>query len=1846
MIVRSIGLIAALSLVAGIGSAQVQVTTYHNDISRSGQNAQETTLTPYNVNVNQFGKLFTQTVDGYVYAQPLYMPGVGVVVNGQTSTHNVLYVATEHDSVFQIDADSGQVLNQVSLIAAGGRTMNTSVDIGSGCTDQVPEVGISGTPVIDPTTGTLYVVAKSVVNNVAVQYLHALDIGSLAEKFGGPVTITGSVPGTGSNSKNSVLPFNSMYENNRPALLLENGHVIIGFGSHCDADPWHGWLMSYNASTLSQEAIFSSTPNGSHGGIWMSGGGIAADASGNTYFSTGNGTWDGSVDYGDSILKMGPPSGGTFAVLDYFTPWDQSALQASDIDVSAGGLLLLPTLPSGQQLLTMVGKNGTLFELDRNNMGKYCPNLTPACTNSDPQIVTEQPGATTGTWGSPAYWNGNLYWGGSNDHLKAFSFNTTTGQIASGTTSVSAFQFEYPSPTPSVSANGNTNGVVWALDNSAYASTCSAGTNCQALYAYEAANLGVQLYNSNEAPQYRDVPGSAVKFATPMIANGKVYVGSQYAVSAYGELPGAGSYASTITGVGLSSAYNLTGLQNAGSIITGGGIDGHSNAYPANLVGTAIAWNGASYTIGSAGMPDAVTSTTLALPPGNYTTLGLLGTAVNGAQVNQSFVVTYSDGTSTTFTQSLSDWGVFTNFAGESIVLTTQYRVIASGATQLGPFNLYGYSFSLNSAKTAVSLKLPANANVVVLAVDLGSATSGTTSQVATPTFSPTPGTYTAAQSVTLSDATGGASIYYTTNGSTPTTSSTLYTGPVTVGATETLTAIAVESGYTNSAVATGTYAINATTATPTLSLPTGTYTSAQSITLSDATGGASIYYTTNGSTPTTASTLYTSPITVSATTTISAIAVSTGNANSAVATATYTIAQPTAAVPTFSPAPGTYAATQVVTLADATSGATIYYTTNGTTPTASSTPYTGPITVSTTTTIAAIAVASGYANSGAASGSYTISTTVSGAPVSVSLSTADTLYGLAVAGTAATGGGLDGYNQAYAANLVGSSVTWNGATFALPSAGPATAVTSATIALPAGNYTALSLLGSGVNGSQASQIFVVTYSDGSTTTFTQSLSDWFTPQSYSGESVAVSMAYRIAGAGQPSTGPFYLYGYSFPLNPAKTVSSVKLPANKNVVVLAMDLTPLAMVAAPTFSPAPGSYAAAQSVTLSDATSGASIYYTTNGSTPTSSSTPYSGPISVASSKTINAIAIETGYASSAVTAGTYTIAAAASPPTFSPTPGTFTTSQTVTLSDTTAGASIYYTIGSSMPTTSSTLYTGPITVGATETLNAIAVATGLGNSAVATGAYTITVPASAPTFSPAPGPYASVQTVTLADATSGASIYYTLDGSTPTTSSALYSAPITVSASETINAIAIAPGGSASAVSSGVYTITPPAGAPTFSPAPGAYTSTQSVTLSDTTSGASIYYTTNGSVPTTSSTLYTGPIAISATTTINAIAFAPGDSASSVSGATYSITLPGGLTPVSAPLGATAGLYGIGTSGTAVTGGGLDGHGYAFASSLLGASLTWNGSTFTFAAPGPGSAAAGVTIPLPAGNYMTLNLLGTAVNGNQAGQTFVVTYSDGTTSTFTQSLSDWGTPQRYAGETRVLTMASRLTSTGATQTGTFNLYGYTFALNSAKTVASITLPGNANVIVLAIDLTPPATPASVSLANGGNLTGLATSGTAITGGGIDGFGHAYAANLVGSTVAWDNLTFNLAASGAGSAITSTRISLPAGKYVSLSLLGTAVNGSQSGQIFTVTYADGTTSTFAQSLSDWFTPQGNLGEATVLSTAYRIASTGATQTGPCYVYGYTFQLNSAKTVSSLTLPGNAKVVVLAIDLLP
>jgi hypothetical protein len=518
-------IIAALLLAKSRTQAGTSVLTSHNDNSRTGLNTNETVLTPANVASTNFGQLFTQPVDGFVYAQPLVMTNVTIPGKG---VHNVVFVATEHDSVYAFDADNDSGINalplwQASFInPAAGVTSVPSADVG--CTDLLPEIGVTSTPAIDPLTGTIYVEAKTeeVTNGVVtfVHRLHALDVTTGAEKFGGPVVIQASVPGTGDGDDGTGnIAFDPMKHMNRPGLLLSRGIIYLGYASHCDNGPYHGWLFGYDAHALAFSNVLNTTPNGGLGGIWQSGNGPAADTNGNIFLLTGNGTFDSTTnnDYGDSFLKISTTNG--LQLADYFAPSNQDALSSADLDLGSSGVMLLPDSVGSiahRHLLVSSSKAGTIYLVDRDNLGKY--------SSANDNIVEELPNAIGGAWSSAAYFNNTIYFQGSGDVLNAFPISQAF--ISPTPSAQGPDNFGFPGATPSVSANGTNNGIVWAIESDAF------GNNGPAiLHAYDATNVASELYNSDNVNQD---PGGAVKFAVPTIANGKVYAGAQYTLAVYG----------------------------------------------------------------------------------------------------------------------------------------------------------------------------------------------------------------------------------------------------------------------------------------------------------------------------------------------------------------------------------------------------------------------------------------------------------------------------------------------------------------------------------------------------------------------------------------------------------------------------------------------------------------------------------------------------------------------------------------------------------------------------------------------------------------------------------------------------------------------------------------------------------------------------------------------------------------------------------------------------------------------------------------------------------------------------------------------------------------------------------------------------------------------------------------------------------------------------------------------------------------------------------------------------------------------------------------------------------------
>jgi hypothetical protein len=527
------------------------VTTYHNDLSRDGANTQEYALTPSAVNSGKFGKLFTCPVDGAIYSQPLWVPNL--TVSG--AKHNVIFVTTQHDSLYAFDADNTacQQLWHDNLIDTGhgafaGETTVPSGPfnnlVGNGFGDIAPEVGVTGTPVIDPASGILYVVSKSVDSTATnfYQRLHAIDIATGNEKFTQPMSIASNITFPGTGDGGTTVTFNPRQQHQRAGLALVNGIVYVAWASHEDASPYYGWIAGFKASDLTPVSMLNVTPNVGFGGIWMGGGAPAADSSGNLYLITGNGGFDATSatppnnDYGDAFLQLSP----SLAITSYFSPADQASDQANDADFGSGGSAVVLNLTSGTLKHQVIGggKDGTLVLLNGDQMGG---------PQGSVQIQTVDAGG--GIFATGAFWNNNYYIAPIFAPLTAFSYNASTNLMSTAPTSVSVVTYGFPGATPSVSASGSTNGIVWALDNHLYCTNQSQGCGPAVLHAYNATNLTTDLWNSAQVPA--DAAGNAVKFTVPTVANGRVYIGTRG--NNIGGLPGSTSVSGELDVYGLNS---------------------------------------------------------------------------------------------------------------------------------------------------------------------------------------------------------------------------------------------------------------------------------------------------------------------------------------------------------------------------------------------------------------------------------------------------------------------------------------------------------------------------------------------------------------------------------------------------------------------------------------------------------------------------------------------------------------------------------------------------------------------------------------------------------------------------------------------------------------------------------------------------------------------------------------------------------------------------------------------------------------------------------------------------------------------------------------------------------------------------------------------------------------------------------------------------------------------------------------------------------------------------------------------------------------------------------------------
>jgi hypothetical protein len=518
--------ILSLSLVMLLTSSlalATDVTTNRNDNQRTGCNLAETILTQSNVNYNTFGLLFSVSVEGQIDAQPLYLSSVTI----RGVTHNVLYAVTEDDNIYAYDADTGAKLWKASALMTGEKPAVAA----NGC-KQPPTIGITSTPVIDPSSGphgTIYLVATS--ENSSGQFfqrLHALDVTTGAEEFGGPVTVAAQYPGTGEGSSGGYVIFNPDQYAERAALLLLNGVIYTSWTSHCDGTPYTGWIIGYNETTLAQTTVLNVTPNGDQGAIWQAGNGPAADTLGNIFFADANGTFDTTLnsrgfptmgDQGNGIIRL-TTTNGQLAVADYFNPYNTVVESKYDMDLGAGGVILLPPLQDASgntwNLAIAAGKDGNVYIVNRDNMGKFNPKNNDAIYQ---ELVGALPG---GMWAAPALFGSNVYFGTNGSNMLQFQFTNAT--LGSTPVSKSAITFTYPGTTPSISANGTSNGILWAIQH----------TDPSVLHAYNPANLATEFYNSTQAAGNRDEFGYASHFGTPTIVNGKVYVGTTNSVAVFG----------------------------------------------------------------------------------------------------------------------------------------------------------------------------------------------------------------------------------------------------------------------------------------------------------------------------------------------------------------------------------------------------------------------------------------------------------------------------------------------------------------------------------------------------------------------------------------------------------------------------------------------------------------------------------------------------------------------------------------------------------------------------------------------------------------------------------------------------------------------------------------------------------------------------------------------------------------------------------------------------------------------------------------------------------------------------------------------------------------------------------------------------------------------------------------------------------------------------------------------------------------------------------------------------------------------------------------------------------------
>lgn len=516
-----------------VPSGPVNILTYHDNNARTGENSNESILKPGNVNSREFGKVGFLSVQGLVDAEPLYVSQLGI----SSTKHNVVFVVTEHDLAYAFDADTFAKLWQVSLLGPDEKPSDNR-----GCGQVTPEIGVTSTPVIDlrgGSHGVIYVVAMSKDSSGKYyQRLHALDLSTGKEVLGGPQTIEATFPGSALPNTKGQVDFDPKQYKERASLLLLNGNVYTSWASHCDYDPYTGWVMGYDANTLKQTSVLNIEPDGSEGAFWMAGDGPASDQQGYIYLLAGNGTFDTTLnsenfpekgDFGNAFLKLAF-SGGKLFVADYFDMHNTVAESRKDLDLGSGGVLVLPDMKDSsgkiRHLAVGAGKDDIIYLVDRDSMGKFNPDNDNAIYQEIPSTGSDNSnglGGSGGVYSMPAYFNGTLYYGAVDDYLRAFKFEHA--RILTPAASKTSITFGYPGATPSISSYGSQDGIVWAVENNTPA----------VLHAYDVADLSHELYNSKQAGHRDEITGN--KFITPMIAAGKVFVGTPNGVAVFGLLP-------------------------------------------------------------------------------------------------------------------------------------------------------------------------------------------------------------------------------------------------------------------------------------------------------------------------------------------------------------------------------------------------------------------------------------------------------------------------------------------------------------------------------------------------------------------------------------------------------------------------------------------------------------------------------------------------------------------------------------------------------------------------------------------------------------------------------------------------------------------------------------------------------------------------------------------------------------------------------------------------------------------------------------------------------------------------------------------------------------------------------------------------------------------------------------------------------------------------------------------------------------------------------------------------------------------------------------------------------------